>query len=136
MNSFFAAQFSHCPLIWIIHNRSDNTVYIKNVYMKDWYTATKPRIKKYWKRISHYSPSKTFKQLLKCLKLKMACLLQLFLIYFCLERKSSQPYATKLLSFTFYTNDISCHWRFIFPRCKNVEQHIYRIKARIFSKNF
>ena len=24
INSFFAAQFNHCPLIWIIHSRFDN----------------------------------------------------------------------------------------------------------------
>ena len=37
----------------------------------------------------------------------MAFTLQLFLIYFCLGQKSSQPYATKWISFGFYTNGIS-----------------------------
>ena len=54
---------------------------------------------KWW--ISSYSSSKT---LLKCLRQKMPCPLQLFLIYFCLRRKSSNPYPTKWLSFTLYTN--------------------------------
>ena len=36
----------------------------------------------------------------------------MFLIYFCLGQKSSKPYATKSLSFTFYTNSIS--WQDLF----------------------
>ena len=35
MNSFFAAQFNNCPLVWMIHSRFNSTsgiIYMKHVF--------------------------------------------------------------------------------------------------------
>ena len=69
----------------------------------DWY-----KLKKYWKKMDQpLFTIKNIQTLAERLKMKNSMSLQLFLIYFCLRRKLSQPYPTKWISFTFYINRVS-----------------------------
>ena len=65
-------------------------------------------------------------------KKKIACTLQWFLTSFCLGRKLSQDKMT--FFYLIYKRYIMA--KLILPRSKNVEQHIFRIETRMFSKNF
>ena len=67
--------------------------------------------------------------------LKMACLLWLFLIYFCLELEIIIALGNlRQLSFNFYKKGISWQWKLILPSSKNLEKHTYRIETKIFYK--
>ena len=108
MNSFFAAQVSYCLLIWLIDSCSNNkkVKWLHERYLWLIYCDKTSLYEEVLEEDGSVSIHK--KHLSTCFsgKDKEWHVSYNCFWYFCLGRKSSEPYATKWLSFTLYTNSI------------------------------
>ena len=129
MNSFFAAQFNYCSLKWMIHSCSNNNK-VKCLHGR-------------YLRLICCDKTSLYEEVLE----KDGSLAEMFKIKnnmspaigsdtFLPWTEIITTLRNKITFYSFYTKGISCQWKFILPRPKNMKQTIHKFERRIFSKKF
>ena len=132
MNPFFDAQFNYCPLIWMVHSRTNNIIWL-DIFMRDTLMNFWGGIIQFLYIIEIYTVWQ-----LRSLKLRMKCLQKLLVIFLRKEliplhekRSDTKVFLVRIQENTDQKNFLFGHFSrsvlAIFPETRTVLEFFYSI---------
>ena len=132
MNPFFDAQFNYCPLIWMVHSRTNNIIWL-DIFMRD-------ALMNFWGGIIQFLYIIEIYKVwqLRSLKLRMKCLQKLLVIFLRKEliplhekRSDTKVFLVRIQENTDQKNFLFGHFSrsvlAIFPETRTVLEFFYSI---------